>query len=79
MCRGLAFSKRGRYDRIQTALNEYEIAPEKIKYIINTHRHSDHYCKATVDRLTKVGALFTDINANEVKKLGKYTVSAYRA
>lgn len=65
--------------QVLTALNEYGTPPEKIKYIINTHRHSDHYCKATVDTLTKTGAVFTDINANEVKKLGKYTVSAYRS
>ena len=50
---------------------------ENIKYIINTHKHSDHYCEETVARLKN--AVLYEMKAGEIKELGKYTVFALRA
>lgn len=62
---------------VPDALNEYGKGLEKIKYIINTHRHEDHYSQKTVDALTSLNAEFYYFKYNEIKQLGKYTVSAY--
>ncbi len=64
--------------QVPGALNEYGKKSENIKYIINTHRHSDHYSEETVNRLTASGAVFTEFKSDEVKQIGKYTVRAYR-
>jgi phosphoribosyl 1,2-cyclic phosphate phosphodiesterase len=61
------------------ALNEYSKDPSEIKYIINTHRHSDHFDEKTVAKLEKYGARFIPFSEGEEKTVGKYTVSAYRA
>ena len=61
------------------ALKEYGKEPAKIKYIINTHPHSDHYCEETVKELEKSGAVFIPFYAGDEKTVGKYTVRAYAA
>ena len=48
-----------------------------IRYILNTHRHSDHYCEATVSRL-KDAVLFP-LRAGETCTVGPYTVTAVTA
>jgi len=53
--------------------------PYKIRYIINTHRHRDHYNQETVDTLCAFGSEFVSLAAGETKILGKYTVRAYAA
>lgn len=61
------------------ALDEFKIDPQDIRYIINTHPHSDHFCEETVSKLEKNGAVFIPFAANEEKAVGKYTVRAYAA
>ena len=61
------------------AFDEYEIDYKKIKYIINTHRHSDHFNEETLNRLLSVGAEFHDLSVGEVKSFGNYEVSCYKA
>ncbi len=61
------------------ALNEFNIDPLNIKYIINTHSHSDHFSEETVSKFEKNGAVFIPFSANEEKAVGKYTVRAYAA
>ena len=60
------------------ALTEYKKSAKEIRYIINTHRHSDHYDEATVQRLTALGTEFIDFADGDTKTFGKYTVSAYK-
>lgn len=60
------------------ALFEHDINPERIKYIINTHNHSDHYCHETVKQLISLNAIFYDFSEGESKKIGNYTVNAYK-
>ena len=50
---------------------------ENIKYIINTHKHSDHYCEETVARLKN--AVLYEMTAGQINELGKYTISALQA
>jgi phosphoribosyl 1,2-cyclic phosphate phosphodiesterase len=61
------------------AIKEFCVDTSKIKYIINTHKHSDHYDSSTVEYLTSLGAKFIDIKAGEDVSLGKYTIKAFKA
>ena len=65
--------------QVLEALDELKIDPKTIKYIINTHRHSDHFNQHTADVICEAGAEFVDIADGESKSLGKYTVHAYEA
>ena len=60
------------------ALRDLKKAPEKVKYIINTHTHSDHFSKETLFCLESLGATFIPLSDGEVKTLGQYTVRAYK-
>lgn len=60
------------------ALNELNIDITQIQYIINTHSHSDHFSRDTVDALTTLGAHFCPLADGESQTLGKYTVHAYK-
>ena len=48
-----------------------------IRWILNTHRHSDHYNKDTLSYLAD--AAFVSLAPGETKTFGPYTVSAYTA
>ena len=61
------------------AMDEYGIDPEKIKYVINTHKHSDHFSKETLDKLTACGAEFFPMSAGESANIGEYTLHALKA
>lgn len=58
---------------------KYEIDLSKVKYVLNTHSHSDHFCKQSLDKLLLNGAEFVKFTANETKSFAGYTVSAYKA
>lgn len=60
------------------AIMEYGVDASKIKYIINTHRHSDHFDEKAVDFLTKKGAELIEIKAGDSLVLGKYEIEAYK-
>ena len=49
----------------------------RIQYIINTHKHKDHFCEETIRALEAYGAVFADLNDEDCTKLGAYTVRAY--
>lgn len=49
------------------------------RYMINTHRHSDHFCPDTVEKLSASGTEFVEMAAGDTKVLGRYTVRAFRA
>ena len=52
-------------------------SPDGVRFILNTHKHSDHYSIATVNALEN--ATLVPMRAGEVKALGKYTVTALPA
>ncbi len=64
---------------VPAALEEFKINSTDIKYVINTHRHSDHFNEDTFKMLTDGGAAFIAFSAGEEKRVGKYTVLAYAA
>ncbi len=61
------------------ALNEYGINHNEIKYIINTHKHFDHYSEQTVKALEKSAAAFVEIKPGDVVRLGDYIIYSYKA
>lgn len=63
--------------QVLDALTEYKTDLSKVKYIINTHRHSDHFCAETLRRLEESGASFIDLKQGDIKHIGEYTVRAY--
>ena len=63
---------------VRDAINEFGVNLKGIKYILNTHRHSDHYCQESVDFLVENGATFVDIKDKDTLCLDGYTVEAYK-
>ena len=62
---------------VPNALMTFGKNVSEIKYIINTHKHSDHYNEETLLHLHK--ARFYSMSAGDVSEIGKYTVTALRA
>ncbi len=51
---------------VPAALEKFGIRPESIKYILNTHRHKDHYNKDTLNFLMEKGAEFLEFRGKEL-------------
>lgn len=64
--------------QVISALHELGKNIQGVKYIINTHKHEDHFCQATVGELECLGASFAELHPGDVKQMGKYTVKAYQ-
>lgn len=62
---------------VPDALSTFGKTADQIQYVINTHKHSDHYNEQTLAALSE--ATFYPMNAGDVKPIGKYTVTALRA
>lgn len=63
--------------QVLDACNDFNKDLSNIKYVIATHKHSDHFCIDTVEKLEAEGAKLLEIKANEKVVVGKYTISAY--
>ncbi|MBE6669082.1 MAG: MBL fold metallo-hydrolase [Ruminococcaceae bacterium] len=63
--------------QVLEALLEYGKDASNIKYIINTHKHSDHFNIGTLEKLEELGAEFLEFADGEEKTVGDYTVRAY--
>ncbi|MBO5745576.1 MAG: MBL fold metallo-hydrolase [Clostridia bacterium] len=61
------------------AIEKFKIDAQKIKYIIVTHRHGDHFNEETLKSLCGLGAELVEFSAEDEKKVGKYTVKAVPA
>ena len=59
--------------------DKYGIDLTKVKYIINTHPHSDHYNKESIAKLQETDAQFIEFSAGESKEIGGYNISAYQS
>ena len=62
---------------VPNALQVFGKNAADVRYIINTHRHSDHYSESTIGHLS--GARFYPMAAGDEVNIGKYTVSALAA
>lgn len=61
------------------AINEYSVDISKIKYILNTHRHGDHFNDDTLEILQTNGAEVFDFEDEEEKIIGEYKIKAVKA
>ena len=59
------------------ALQTFGKDASKIKYIINTHKHSDHYNKETISSLPS--AQFFEFGIDDEKQIDKYNIKSYKA
>ena len=62
---------------VMDALESFGKDVSKIKYIINTHKHSDHYNVETISKLSS--ADFFEFEAGSEKQIGNYHIAAYSA
>ena len=60
------------------ALQEYGKDPSSIRYILYTHKHSDHYCADTIKQLESLGARLVPLFPGEEITLDAYQISAYQ-
>ena len=51
----------------------------RVRFVLNTHPHSDHFCAATLERLEAFGARFVPLSAGETVVLNDYVIEAHRA
>ena len=61
------------------AINEYSVDISMIKYILNTHRHEDHFNNDTLEILKTNGVEVFDFEEEEQKNIGKYKIKAVKA
>ena len=61
---------------VPDAIVEYNVDVKKIKYVLNTHRHSDHFNEDTLKFLTDNGAAFKDVSGACEFELDGYSVQA---
>ena len=64
---------------VLNAIQAFGAEISKIKYIINTHPHQDHYNDVTVEKLLSLGAEIKEIDCGETKAVGKYQITALKA
>ena len=64
---------------VPDAIKRYNIDVKKIKYIIITHRHGDHFNEETLKMLCDSGAELVDFSAGDENKVGKYQIKALSA
>ncbi len=57
------------------AIEEYGVDVSKIKYVLATHLHSDHFNQATLDYLLDKGAKLVELSPKETATLDSYTIS----
>lgn len=62
---------------VPDALTQFGKKKENIRYIINTHKHSDHYSPETLAFLSH--AVFTELKAGEECQVGPYKILALPA
>ena len=62
---------------VPDALETFRKDAGAIRWIINTHKHGDHYCSETVERLRSAPLL--ELSAGESMTVGRYTISALQA
>ncbi len=64
--------------QVISACEDFDKDISKIKYMINTHNHDDHFDMNTVTKLEEAGATFIDLKDKDEVKVGRYTIRAYR-
>lgn len=60
------------------AIKEFSVDIKKIKYILNTHNHRDHFNIDVKDFLVSQGAEFIKVNDEMEFKIGNYKIKAVK-
>ena len=63
---------------VPQAIKEYNVDVGRIKYVLNTHKHSDHFNEDTLSYLVSQGATFIDTKPNDKIEIDGYTILALR-
>ena len=63
---------------VPEALEHFGKDPGSVRFILNTHRHKDHFNPDTVSFLEKNGATFITLEDGESKQLGNLCVTALK-
>ena len=61
------------------AITQMDIDPKRIKYVLNTHRHEDHFDESALTFLCSHGAEFIEVAAGDTITLDGYRIDALRA
>ena len=63
---------------VPDAIEAFGVDVSKIKYVLITHRHSDHFNLGTLEMLQANGATLIEVEDGEVREVGGYTITALR-
>ena len=63
---------------VPDAINKFNVDAGKIKYVLNTHKHSDHYDDNTLNYLISKGATYIEAKPGDIIDLGEYRILALR-
>lgn len=63
---------------VPEAFEEFNVDATKITYVLNSHRHGDHFDQNTLSLLESWGARFVDLKEETEAELGKYNVRSLR-
>lgn len=61
------------------AAHKFACDLSKVRYVINTHSHRDHFHQKTLDSLMKMGAEFIPFVDGDTRKVGPYVIEAVEA
>ena len=64
---------------VPDALATFGVRADKIRYVIHTHRHSDHFNQETLAAMEAQGAQFITFEDGETKRVGAYEITALAA
>ena len=64
---------------VPEAAKTFGVDLSRMRYVITTHSHADHFCPETAAALQALGAECISFAPGETKILGRYTVEAVRA
>lgn len=60
------------------AIEEFSVDTKKIKYVLVTHMHQDHFCQNSLDYLLSCGATLINMVGGDIIELDEYKIEAYR-
>lgn len=58
------------------SIKKFGVDSSKIKYVINTHKHDDHFSDEALKGLLSQGAKYVELRGGEIATLGKYKITA---
>lgn len=61
---------------VPDAALEFGVDLSQVRYVLNTHRHGDHFDLHTLEHLTSCGAVFYDLKPGDCIQAGKYEIKA---